>query len=180
MATTAQPGKKDHWSVRLRVKRPTRASLLVLLLLALAQTVLLFLTTTEQATSGSLYRCSSPCGTAAQPTTPVLAIIFGVLILLLPIAIGALSPSWPAALALGAFPVLLAVILGARTILTPTIAFTSAVVKISGKATTVPVSHFGTPFWLDIAQVLPIVLALGLFSLLAWFGWVTRQAIVPA
>ncbi len=176
MATSVQPRKKDHWSVRLRLKRPTRGGWVIPLVLALAQTVLLFLTTTEQATSGSLYGCSSPCGTAAQPTSPGLAVVIGILILLIPIITGALSPSWQSAVALGAIPVLLAMILDAGTVLIPTIAFTTTVVKVSGKTTSIPASHFGTPFWLDSAHVMPIVLALGLFGLLAWLGWIMRQA----
>jgi hypothetical protein len=182
MATSVQPRKKDHWSVRLRVKRPTTTgSWLIPLLLALVQTVLLFLTTTGQASSGALYGCSSPCGTPAQPTTPALAVIFGVLILLIPIVIGALSPSWQAAITLAAIPVLLAMILDAGAVLTPTITFTSgnaASPASSQKATSTSsiVSHIGTPFWLDSAHVWPILFGLGLFGLLAWFGWVARQA----
>jgi hypothetical protein len=180
MATNVQPRKKDHWSVRLRVKRPSaKGSWLIPLLLALVQTILLFLTTTEQATSGSLYGCSSPCGTAVQPTTPALAVIFGVLILLIPIIIGALSTSWQAAIALAGMPVLLAMILDSGYLLTPALSFTSTTVPSATpphRPTSIPVSHFGAAFWLDSAHIMPIVLALGLFGLLAWFGWVARQA----
>src|SRR5215470_11730640 len=98
MATNYQPHKKDQWSVNLRIKRPTfRGGWLIPLILALVQTILLFLTTTGQAVSGTLYGCSSPCGTSAQPATPAIAVIFGVLILVIPIVIGALSSSWQAA-----------------------------------------------------------------------------------
>lgn len=174
MATNFQPRKKDHWSVKLRLKRPNaRGGWLIPLILALVQTILLFLTTTGQAVSGALYGCSSPCGTAAQPTTPAMAVIFGVLILLIPIVIGALSSSWQAAVVVASIPVLLAMILDAGNVLTPTISFTSVPSRRSGS---IPVSHFGAPFWLDSAHIMPIVLALALFGLLAWFGWVARQA----
>jgi hypothetical protein len=174
MATNFQPRKKDHWSVNLRLKRPNaRGSWFIPLILALVQTILLILTTTGQAVSGALYGCSSPCGTAAQPTTPAMAVIFGVLILLIPIVIGVLSSSWQAAVVVASIPVLLAMILDAGNVLTPTISFTSVPSRRSGS---IPVSHFGAPFWLDSAHIMPIVLALALFGLLAWFGWVARQA----
>ena len=182
MSTNFQPRKKDHISIKLRLKRPSGSgSWLILLVLALVQTVLLFLTTTGGATNGSLYGCSPSCGTPAQPATPALAVIFGVLVLLLPIVIGALSPSWQAALALGMIPVLLAVILDAGAVLTPTMSFVSggtstgsSAHKSSGAST--PISHFSVPFWLDSAHLLPLLFALGLFGLLAWVGWVARQA----
>jgi hypothetical protein len=175
MATNYQPRKKDdQWSVNLRIKRPNvKGGWLIPLILALVQTILLFLTTTGQAASGALYRCSSPCGTAAQPNTPATAVIFGVLILLIPVVIGVLSSSWQAAVVLAGIPVLLAMILDAGNVLTPTLSFTTAPSRHSGS---IPVSHFGTPFWLDSAHIIPIVLALVLFGLLAWFGWVARQA----
>jgi hypothetical protein len=174
MATNYQPRKKDQWAVNLRIKRPNvRGGWLIPLILALVQTILLFLTTTGQAVSGALYGCPSPCGTAAKPTTPAVAVIFGVLILLIPIVIGALSSSWQAAVVIAGIPVLLAMILDAGNVLTPAISFTSTPTRRFG---TVSVSHFGTPFWLDSAHIIPIVLALALFGLLAWFGWIARQA----
>jgi hypothetical protein len=97
-----------------------------------------------------------------------MAVIIGVLILVIPIVIGVLSASWQAAVALAGIPVLLAMILDAGNVLTPTLSFT--------RSRNIPVSHFGSPFWLDSAHIIPIVLALALFGLLAWFGWVARQA----
>jgi hypothetical protein len=174
MSTGYQPRPKDHISVKLRLKRPSVAGgWLILLVLALVQTVLLFLTTTGGATGGSLYGCSPACGTPAQPATPALAVIFGVVIIVLPIVIGALSPSWQAALALAMIPVLLAVILDAGTMLTPTMSFISG---HSSSHRSGPVSHFSVPFWLDSGHLLPLLFALGLFGLLAWVGWVARQA----
>jgi len=178
MATTVQPRKKDHWSVRLHLKRPASGgSWLIPLVLALVQTVLLYLTTTGGATSGSLYNCSSPCGTFAQPTVPAMAVIFGVVILLIPIIIGALSPSWQAAITIATIPVLLAMILDAGAVLTPTLGFTTEKVTTAAHRTSsTVVSHFGSPFWLDTTHLLPILLALVFFGLLAWVGWVARQA----
>jgi hypothetical protein len=175
MATNYQPSKKDHWSVKLRLKRPNApgGGWLIPLVLALVQTILLFLTTTGQAVSGALYGCSSPCGTAAQPTTPAMAVIIGVLILVIPIVIGVLSSSWQAAVAIAGIPVLLAMILDAGNVLTPTLSFTTV---SSARSRSIPASHFGAPFWLDSAHIIPIFLALALFGLLAWFGWVARQA----
>src|SRR5215469_6561013 len=126
MSTNYQPRKKDHISIKLHLRRPSGAgSWLILLVLALVQTILLVLTTSAIATNGSLYGCSPSCGTRAQPATPALAIIYGVLILVLPIVIGALSPSWQAAVALATVPVVLAIILDSGTLLTPTMSFVS-------------------------------------------------------
>jgi hypothetical protein len=179
MSTNYQPRKKDHISIKLRLRRPDGSgSWLILLVLALVQTVLLFLTTTAIATNGSLYGCSPSCGTPAQPATPTLAIIYGVLILALPIVIGALSPSWQAAVALATIPVVLAMILDSGALLTPTMSFVtgSTSTSSSGHRSTGPVSHFSVPFWLDSGHLLPLLFALGLFGLLAWVGWVARQA----
>jgi hypothetical protein len=182
MSTNYQPRQKDHISIKLHLKRPSgTGSWLIVLVLALVQTVLLFLTTTAIATTGSLYGCSPSCGTPAQPATPAMAIFFGVLILVLPIVIGALSPSWQAAVALAMIPVVLAMILDAGALLTPTMSFVagststgSSSHKSTGAST--PVSHFSVPFWLDSAHLLPLLFALGLFALLAWVGYLARQA----
>jgi hypothetical protein len=165
----------------LRLKRPgAKGGWLIPLVLALVQAVLLFLTTTSQAGTGALYGCSSPCGTPAQPTVPALAVVFGVLILLIPVIIGALSPSWQAAITLAIIPVLLALILDAGTTLVPNVIFSPATAKSSshGHTTTTPsvATHLGAPFWLDSGHLLPLLFALALFAALGWFGWVARQA----
>src|SRR5258708_20003655 len=78
-----QPRTKDHWSMRLRLKRPGRVPLAALVVAAV-QTVLLALTASSLATGGGLYGCTSACGTAAQPATPALAPLLGLVIPLLP------------------------------------------------------------------------------------------------
>jgi hypothetical protein len=96
--------------------------------------------------------------------------------------IGALSPSWQAAITLAMIPALLAMILDAGALLTPTLSFASSsssthstsAHKSAGAST--PISHFGMPFWLDGGHLLPLLFALGLFAFLAWVGWVARQA----
>src|SRR5258706_16451702 len=88
-----QPRTKDHWSMRLSLKRPGRVPLAVLVVAAV-QTVLLALTASSLATGGGLYGCTSACGTAAQPATPALAVVLGLVMLVLPLVIGALSEEW--------------------------------------------------------------------------------------
>src|SRR5258707_14193151 len=90
---TPQPRTKDHWSMRLSLKRPGRVPLAALVVAAV-QTVLLAITASSLATGGGLYACPSACGTAAQPATPALAVVLGMVMLVLPLVIGALSEEW--------------------------------------------------------------------------------------
>ena len=177
MSPGAQPRVKDHWSVRLRVKRPGPVNRTVLIVLALVQTLLLIVTASSLATGGGLYGCSSACGTAAQPTTPALAVFLGMLMLLLPIVIGALCETWPGALALAALPWLPAIIIGANSVLAPIAKVVPA--PAGSPRGSPPVSQFGPPFWLDSASMhLPTLLfSLALFMLLGWLGWVGGQAL---
>ena len=99
MAYTAQPRSKDHWSMRLNLKRPGGVRLAALVVAAV-QTVLLALTASSLATGGGLYGCTSACGTAAQPVTPAFAVILGIVMLVLPLVIGALSEEWRLGVAL--------------------------------------------------------------------------------
>src|SRR5258706_6600753 len=98
-----QPRTKDHWSMRLSLKRPGRVPLAVLVVAAV-QTVLLTLTASSLATGGGLYGCTSACGTAAQPATPALAVVLGMVMLVLPLVIGALSEEWRRAVAPALLP----------------------------------------------------------------------------
>src|SRR5260370_15654183 len=84
-----QPRTKDHGSMRLSLKRPGRVPLAALVVAAV-QTLLLVLTASSLATGGGLYGCTSACGTAAQPATPALAVVLGLVMLVLPLVIGAL------------------------------------------------------------------------------------------
>ena len=105
MAYAAQQRNKDHWSMRLHLKRPGGVHP-VALILALVQTVLLAATVSSLATSGGLYGCVSACGTAAEPVTPLLAIVLGIAMLVLPLLIGAFCADWRLAIALAVIPVI--------------------------------------------------------------------------
>jgi hypothetical protein len=172
MAYTAQQRTKDHWSMRLRLKRPggVRTAALVV---AIIQAVLLALTASSLATGGGLYGCTSACGTAAQPTTPVLAIVLGILMLVLPLVIGALSDEWQLAVALAILPVVPALLIASNTVLTPTNTIVPPTrARGTQPAVPFPTSHFGPPFWLDPTHVTTLVFAFALFALLGWLGWV--------
>lgn len=174
MATNLKPRTKDHWSVRLRIKRPGGASSGVLIGLALLETLLLTLTASSLAQSGGLYACSTPCWTTPQPTTPLLAMLFGILVLALPVVLGALSGSWQEAVTLTTLPWLIAVILTSGAMLAPTPKAVPATAQQ-------PVSTlFSSPFWLDSAHLMPLLLSLVLFAGLGWFGWVARRVVTDA
>ena len=166
MAYTAQPRGKDHWSMRLRVKRPGRVRIAALVV-AVVQTLLLIVTASSLATGGGLYGCTSACGTTAEPTTPAIAVIFGIVMLILPLVIGALSETWPLAVALAVLPVFPALIISGNALVTPT---NTVVPPTHAKGTQPAVpfatSHFGPPFWLDAGHVTILLFAFALFALL--------------
>ena len=170
MAVNMKPRTKDHWTLRLRVKRPGSAAGGMLLALAAIQAVLLFLTASAFAHGGGLYGCSSPCGTPAQPTTPLLAVLIGIAIFTLPAVIGLYSSTWRTAVAMAVLPWWAAVIFTASTLLAAPATFSSA----GGRATA---SAFPAPFWLDASRALPLLLSLLLFAGLGWFGWLVRQTL---
>jgi hypothetical protein len=174
MSTGVRSRTKDHWSLRLNIKRPGSGGRTVVIGLALLQALLLYLTASAQAASGGLYGCSTPCGPAAQPATPLLAVLFGVAMFVLPVAIGALGRSWPEAVTFATLPWFLAVIFTASTQLAPT-----AGVVPAGKGQPA-LSHFSAPFWLDTNQLMPLLLSLALFAVLGWLGWIGRQAVSDA
>lgn len=174
MATNLKPRLKDHWSVRLRIKRPGGASSPVLIGLALVQTLLLILTASSLAQSGGLYACSAPCWTTPQPATPFLAMLFGVLVLALPVALGALSGTWQEGVTLATLPWLIAIILTSGALLAP-------MPKAVPATAQQPIStQFSAPFWLDAGHLMPLLLSLVLFAGLGWFGWVARNAVTDA
>jgi hypothetical protein len=174
MATNLKPRTKDHWSVRLRIKRPGGASSPVLIGLALFQTLLLILTASSLAEGGGLYACSAPCWTTPQPTTPLLAMLFGILVLALPVVLGALSGSWQEAVTLATLPWLVAVILTSGLLLAPTPKAVPATAQH-------PIStQFSSPFWLDANHLMPLLLSFVLFAGLGWFGWIARHAVTDA
>jgi hypothetical protein len=180
MAYSAQPRSKDHWSVRLRVKRP-RGVPPVALVVAAVQTVLLALTASSLATGGGLYGCTSACGTAVQPATPALAVLLGIVMLVLPLVIGALCEQWRLGVALAVLPVFPALLIASNTLLTPTNTIVPPT-RARGTQPAVPysTSHFGPPFWLDPAHLTTLLFALALFALLGWLGWVIGSAVRDA
>jgi len=172
MAYTAQQRTKDHWSMRLRLKRPGGVRTAVLVV-AIIQAVLLALTASSLATGGGLYGCTSACGTAAQPATPPLAILIGIVMLVLPLVIGALSDEWQLAVAFAILPVVPALLIASSTVLTPTNTIVPPTrARGTQPAVPFPTSHFGPPFWLDPTHLTTLVFAFALFALLGWLGWV--------
>jgi hypothetical protein len=172
MGYAAQPRNKDHWSMRLRLKRPggVRPAALVV---AAVQTALLAATASSLGTGGGLYGCTSACGTAAEPATPPLAVVLGIVILVLPVVIGALCEDWRLGIALAVLPVLPALLFASTTLLTPTNTIVPPTPATGTQpAVPYPTSHFSPPFWLDPAHLTPLLFSLALFSLLGWLGWV--------
>jgi hypothetical protein len=175
MAVNAKPRTQDHWSVRLHIKRPGGPMRVVLIVLALVQALLLYLTASSFAANGGLYGCSTPCATpvpGAPPPTPLASVLYSIIILLLPAVMGALSQSWEEAVMLAAVPWLLAVIFTAGSVLAP------AYSVIPATRAQPAASHFAAPFWLDPARITPLLFALALFIAIGWLGWVVREAVV--
>ena len=176
MSYSAQPHTKDHWSMRLHIKRPggVRPAALVV---AAIQTLLLALTVSSFATGGGLYGCTSACGTAAQPVTPVFAVVLGILMLVAPLVIGAFCEEWQLGVALAILPIFPALLITSNILLTPTNTIVPPT-RASGTQPAVPypTSHFGPPFWLDPAHLPTLFFSLALFALLGWLGWVIGSA----
>ena len=172
MAYSAQPRNKDHWSMNIRVKRPGGVSAPALVAVVI-QTLLLAATASSLATGGGLYGCTSACGTAAEPATPPIAIALGVVMLVLPVVIGALCADWRLGVGLAVLPVFPAILIAGSTLLVPT----NTIVPpqpATGAQPAVPyaTSHFGLPFFLDSAHLTTLLFSLALFALLGWLGWV--------
>jgi hypothetical protein len=176
MAYAPQQHDQDHWSLNLRVKRPGRVPLAALVI-AVIQTLLLAATASALGTGGGLYGCTSACGTADAPATPPIAIALGIVILVLPLIIGALSQDWRLAIALAVLPVIPAFIIASNTLLTPTNTIVPPQPATGTQpAVPYPTSHFSPPFWLDPAHLTPLLFSLALFALLGWLGWVIGSA----
>ncbi len=179
--TAVQQRTKDHWSVRLHIRRPGTGSRIAVIILAVAEALLMTLTASSLATGGGLYGCSAACqttqtaGAAPTPSTPAIAIFFGILMIAIPLVIGALNESWAAAIAFAVLPWFPAIILGANAILAPTNTITTTSVAKGGTGS--PASTFGPPFWLDPAHLPTLLFSIGLFALLGWLGWVVGQAL---
>ena len=173
---SAQPRAKDHWSMRLHVKRPGGAPPAALVV-AIIQAALLALAVSSFGTGGGLYGCTSACGTAAQPVTPTFAIILGVVMLVAPLVIGALCDEWQLGVALATLPILPALLITGATLLAPTNTIVPPTPATATQpAVPYPTSHFGPPFWLDPAHTQTLLFAFALFALLSWLGWVIGSA----
>ena len=166
MAYSAQPRNKNHWSMRLRIKRPGGVPTAALVV-AIIQALLLAATVSTFATGGGLYGCTSACGSPAEPVTPPLAVALAVIMLVLPLVIGALCTDWRLGIALAVIPVLPALIIARDTVLAPT----NTIVPPT-PAVPYATSHFGPPFWLDPAHLTTLLFSFALFALLGWLGWV--------
>lgn len=176
MQHSAQARAKDHWSMRLHVKRPGGARPAALVI-AVIQTALLALTVSSFATGGGLYGCTSACGTAAQPAMPTFAVVLGILMLMAPLVIGALCDEWQQGVAFAVLPVFPALLVLSNTMLTPTNTIVPPTpASATQPAIPYPTSHFGLPFWLDPTHLQTLLFALALFALLGWLGWVIGNA----
>jgi hypothetical protein len=169
MSAMARTHTKDHWSVR--IPRPGLGGRLSIIILAVVQALLMILTASSIGTGGGLYGCSGPCGTSAVPSTPPLAVLLGIVMLLLPLVIGLLSASWQGAVAFAALPWFPALILGANSLLAPTASVVAAPPVAGQRGPSPLVSRFGPPFWLDSAHLPVLLFSLGLFALLGFVGW---------
>jgi hypothetical protein len=158
--------------MNIRVKRPGGVSAAALVVVVI-QTVLLAATASSLATGGGLYGCTSACGTAAEPATPPLAVALGVVMLVLPLVIGALCADWRLGIALAVLPVFPAFLIAGNTLLVPTNTIVPPQPATGTQpAVPFPTSHFGLPFFLDPAHLTTLLFSIALFALLGWLGWV--------
>jgi hypothetical protein len=162
--------------MRLSVKRPGGVRPAALMVAAV-QALLLAITASSLATSGGLYGCTSACGTAAQPATPALAVVLGLVMLVLPLVIGVLCEDWQVGVALAVLPVFPAIVIASNTLLAPTNTIVPPT-PASGTQPAVPyaTSHFSPPFLLDSAHLPTLLYSLALCALLGWLGWVIGSA----
>lgn len=138
----------------------------ILLVLLIAQTLLLYASTSALAGRGVLYGCAVFCGTPGQAAIiPAIAAIIGVAMFVLPSLIGAMCQTWQGAVTWAIVPWWLTVVAHAGTFLRPYIG-------LGGNG-----GRFDPPFWLVLIQLAPLLLSLILFGLLGWLGWLARRAI---
>jgi len=176
MAYSAQPRTKDHWTLRLHLKRPGGAPPAAIVV-AVIQAALLALTVSSFATGGALYGCTSACGTAAQPVTPMFATVLGIAMLAAPLVIGALCEEWRLGIAFAILPMFPALLITSNTLLAPTNTIVPPTPATATQpAVPYPTSHFGPPFWLDPTHLQTLLFSFALFALLGWLGWVIGSA----
>ena len=133
------------------------------IVLAGLQCALMVVTESSQGTRNVVYGCSALCDSSLQRFVPDIVAAFGTCILLLPLLIGVLSRSWSSAVALAVLPAWLAIILHARTLLTPYIGLS----QTSGR--------FDDPFWISSAHLAPVIMSFALFAGLGWLGWLVAR-----
>jgi hypothetical protein len=118
----------------------------------------LFLTASPFAKGGGIYGCgSTPCQVTTAHPAPALATLFGILVFVLPLVLGALARSWQEAVTLAVIP------------------WGVVLVITSGRLLAPASTDLGVPFWLDAGRLTVLCFSLVLFALLGWFGWVIRQ-----
>ena len=139
---------------------------LVPLVLAAAQTILLYLTTSSLPVVETVYGCNFFCATATNVVTNIAAAL-GALAFALPTVIGAFSRTWRGALVLAVLPWWITVIAHAGTLLTPYIG-------LGGNAQG---GRFDAPFWLSTSHMPLLLASLALFTALGWLGWLARRAL---
>ncbi|HEY7833780.1 MAG TPA: hypothetical protein VIG30_09445 [Ktedonobacterales bacterium] len=166
MSTNVQPRSKDHFSVRLRLPRPgaRTGSPAAVIILAIIEAILLYLTVSSVATNGALYGCPAACTTLAT-SIPFSAMLLGVALIIIPVAVGLFSATWKVAIAMTFLPVLLVLILkGGSKLLAP---------DFTGSGLTLQTA----PFWADFAKLSAVLFTVILFTALGWLGWLIREAL---
>lgn len=140
------------------------------LILAAAQTILLYLTSSSLPILNLIYGNSVLWRMGGQRFVPLIAALFAIAMFALPAFIGAFSRSWQSALVLAALPWWIAVIAHAGTLLGPYI----------GLGSGAPGGRYDGPFWLSAGH-LPLLLgSLALFAALGILGWLTRRVFAGA
>lgn len=134
--------------------------------LAVAQAALMLTTIAPTDVRNAVYGCSALCGTGtgAQDLSAHIATILGVLMMLLPLGIGAASRTWMAGVSWTMAPWMLAMIMRSQNVLTPYVGLG----QTGGR--------FDLPFWMNPPQTNMLVTSGILFVGLGWLGWVMRRA----
>lgn len=132
--------------------------------LAGVQFVLLLLTDAPQGARNAVYGCSALCDTNQRGLVPNIVTAFGLCVFIVPMLIGIACQAWSAAVALAVLPWWLAVILHARTLLTPYIGLG----QTSGR--------FDDPFWISPEHLAPILMSFALFTGLGALGWLIARS----
>ena len=132
--------------------------------LAALQAVLMAATAGPADVRNVVYGCSALCGTGSQSVITHFATFLGVVMLLLPLLIGAASRTWMVGVSWAMAPWVLAIVMRSGNLLTP-------YVGLGQNA-----GRFDLPFWMNPTQTNMLVMSGVLFVGLGWLGWVMRRA----